>query len=233
MKTEGIKLDKRLSAVASFVREGVTLFDVGSDHAYLPAYLLTEGKIPFAYVCDIADGPLLRANQTLINAEVLEKTKLCRADGLCGIELVYPCDITIAGMGGELICSIIDAKPELKNGEVRLILQPMTKQETLREYLASNGFRTEIEITAEEGKYYTVIVCVYDGNKRELSPFELIFGKSGVRNEDESFISSVKAKLSVLKAVSDGKKQGGADASYEDEIIQQIEKMLNERGMRK
>ena len=231
MNTDGIKLDNRLSAVASFVRDGSTLYDVGSDHAYLPAHLLAEGKIPFAYVCDIADGPLLRGKETLVNAKVIEKTKLCRADGLNGIELVYPCDITIAGMGGELICSIIDAKPELKNGNARLILQPMTKQETLREYLASNGFRTEIEITVEEGKYYSVIVCIYDGVKRELSPFELIFGDGAVRNEDETFIRFVKAKLSVLKAVSDGKKQGGADASYEDEIIKQIEKMLSERGI--
>jgi tRNA (adenine22-N1)-methyltransferase len=162
---------------------------------------------------------------------ITEKAALRKADGLVGIDIVYPCDVTIAGMGGELICSIIDSKPELKSDCVRLILQPMTRQETLRKYLSENGFRFEKEITVEEGKYYTVIACSYDGIKRELSPFELVFGAEGIRTEDETFAGYLKAKLSVIKNVSAGKKTGGSDSSYEDGIIKQAEKMLNERGV--
>lgn len=228
MKTDVIRLDKRLSAVSDQVRDGVTLYDVGSDHAYLPTYLICENKIPFAYVCDIADGPLSRAKETVSLAGVTDKVKLCKADGLNGIDIVYPCDVTIAGMGGELICSIIDAKDELKNKDVRLILQPMTKQDVLRKYLAENGFRFEKEITVEEGKYYTVIVCSYDGIKREYSPFELVFGAEGIREENQAFVNSVIDKLTVFRNVSAGKRAGGSDSSYEDEIIKQAE-MLCER----
>ncbi len=229
MKTDVIKLDNRLSAVASQIREGITLYDVGSDHAYLPSFLISENKISFAYVCDIADGPLKRAEQTIKAAGVQDKTKLCKADGLKGIDITYPCDVSVAGMGGELICAIIDAKPELKSPDVRLILQPMTKHEILREYLAENGFCFENELTVFEGKYYTVIVSSYDGVKRDLSPLEQLFGIDGIRTEDSVFFESVRNKLMTLKAVSDGKKAGGADASFENEIIKQTEKMLNER----
>lgn len=231
MKTDAVKLDKRLSAASAQVRSGVVLYDVGSDHAYLPAHLIFEGKIPFAYVCDIADGPLSRAKETVALAGITDKVKLCKADGLNGIDIVYPCDVTIAGMGGELICSIIDAKDELKNKDVRLILQPMTKQDVLRKYLGQNGFRFEKEITVEEGKYYTVIVCAYDGIIREYSPFELVFGAEGIREENQAFVNSVIDKLTVFRNVSAGKKAGGSDSSYEDEIIKQAEKLLNEREM--
>ena len=231
MKTDIIKLDERLKAVASFVRQDTVLYDVGSDHAYLPSHLISENRISFAYVCDIADGPLKRAYQTVISVGVQNKTKICKADGLKGIEITYPCDVSVAGMGGELICEIIDAKPELKNSQVRLILQPMTKHEILRKYLAENGFRFENELTVFEGKYYTVMVCSYDGVKRDLSPLEQLFGIDGIRSDDRVFEESVRNKLTTLKAISNGKKSGGADTSFEDEIIKQTEKMLNERGI--
>ncbi|MBE6581935.1 MAG: SAM-dependent methyltransferase [Ruminococcaceae bacterium] len=222
-----INLDARLSAVASMIRDGVTLYDIGSDHAYLPVSLLLDGKIPFAYICDVARGPLSKAEETVKAYGVGEKCRLCLSDGMKSVDVVPPCDISIAGMGGELIASIIDACPDVRDPEIRLVLQPMTRGEELRRYLSENGFEILHENTVFEGKYYTVISCRYTGNKYELSPSELLLGRSGVRNENAAFYAMAKNKLEVLSAIYDGKKRGGADCSYEEELIKEIIEIIN------
>ena len=222
-----INLDARLSAVASLIRDGVTLYDIGSDHAYLPVSLLLEGKIPFAYICDVACGPLSKAEETVKAYGVGEKCRLCLSDGMKSVDVIPPCDISIAGMGGELIASIIDACPDVRDPEIRLVLQPMTRGEELRRYLSENGFEILHENTVFEGKYYTVISCRYTGNKYGLSPSELLLGRSGVRNENAAFYAMAKNKLEVLSAIYDGKKRGGADCSYEEELIKEIKEIIN------
>ncbi len=227
MTDREIKLDARLSAVASLVRDGVTLYDIGSDHAYLPASLLTQNKIPFAYICDVARGPLSKAEKTVNEYGVGDKCRLCLSDGMKSVDVIPPCDISIAGMGGELIASIIDACPDVRNPDVRLVLQPMTRGEELRKYLCENGFEILYEITVFEGKYYTVISCRYTGNKYELSPSELLIGKSSVRNENEAFYAMAKNKLEVLNTIYDGKKRGGADCSHEEMLIKEITEIID------
>ncbi len=227
MKEQEIKLGARLLAVASLVRHGVTLYDIGSDHAYLPAFLLQNGTVPYAYVCDIAEGPLSKAKNTVEVSGVADRARLCLCNGLKGLDIIPPCDIVIAGMGGELISEIIDASPEVRQDGVRLILQPMTKAEELRRYLCENGFEFTSEITVTEGKSYTVICCGYTGEKQSLTQAELILGKAEVRREDADFYIGAKNKLETLKAICDGKKRGGADCSYEEKLIDEITKILN------
>lgn len=209
------------------IRDGVTLYDIGSDHAYLPVSLLLDGKIPFAYICDVARGPLSKAEETVKAYDVGDKCRLCLSDGMKSVDVIPPCDISIAGMGGELIASIIDACPDVRDPEIRLVLQPMTRGEELRRYLSENGFEILCENTAFEGKYYTVISSRYTGNKYGLSPSELLLGRSGVRNENEAFYAMAKNKLEVLSAIYDGKKRGGADCSYEEELIKEIKEIIN------
>ncbi len=222
-----INLDARLSAVASLIRDGVTLYDIGSDHAYLPVSLLLEGKIPFAYICDVARGPLSKAEETVKAFGVGDKCRLCLSDGMKSVSVIPPCDISIAGMGGELIASIIDAEPSVRHPDIRLVLQPMTRGEELRKYLCENGFEILYENTVFEGKYYTVISCRYTGNKYELTPSELLLGKTGIRNENGEFFALAKNKLDVLNSIYDGKKRGGADCSYEEELIKEIKEIIN------
>ncbi len=224
-----IKLGARLGAVASLVREGVTLYDIGSDHAYLPVSLLLDGKIPFAYICDVAVGPLSKAESTVKEYCVGDRSFLCLSDGMKNVEIIPPCDIVIAGMGGELISKIIDASPEVKNGDIRLILQPMTKAEELREYLARSGFEFLRELTVTEGKSYTVISCRYTGDEQEpLTEAELILGRSGIRVVNGDFYAGVKAKLETLKAVCDGKKRGGESHPAEEALIEEFINILEE-----
>ena len=185
-----IKLDERLSAIASLVRLDKSICDVGTDHALLPCFLWQSGARQ-VIASDVNDGPLESAAET-VRQYNCTGIRLIKSDGL---REVPPCDdIIIAGMGGELIWRII-SECSFITPETRLILQPMTKAELLRKELYRNGY----EIILEKGAYcsnkaYSVIYARLTGNKAEIDDSFAFFGKS----EDESYIKSVNARLKKL-----------------------------------
>ncbi len=173
-----IKLTPRLYAVADFVRSGSKLADIGTDHAYLPVFLCTEGIINSAIAADIVQGPLGKARETVERYGMTDKIELVLTDGLVGIDSEQIDDIVIAGMGGELISSIILSADWLKNPRKRLILQPMSKESTLRDTLYSNGFEIKYEATVDEGRHiYTVICAEFAGKIYLPTDAELLLGK--------------------------------------------------------
>ena len=161
--------------------------DVGCDHAYITAEALRLGKATFSVASDIRPGPLCRARDNITEAGFSDKVKLLLADGLDGIEQYAPDDIIIAGMGGELIAGIIDRAPFVKNGNIRLILQPMTSQDKLRAYLCSSGFEIIKELLPSERSHiYQVIAARYTGVPYKLSPSELAVGKACVKDPSQT-----------------------------------------------
>ena len=100
------KLDARLAAIASWVREGVGCADIGTDHGYLITWLAASGKIPHGFACDINQKPLQKAAFSLSEYGVSERVKLVLCDGLSGLQAGDVQDIVIAGMGGDLIWQI-------------------------------------------------------------------------------------------------------------------------------
>ena len=127
-------LDSRLSLAASFVREGSVVADIGTDHAYIPIYLLLTNKSKSTIAADINEGPLERARINADRYGIRDGITFCLADGLSTLPLeeMGVTDIVICGMGGELIASIIDASEYAKKSGVRFILQPMSHAEKLR-----------------------------------------------------------------------------------------------------
>ena len=178
--SEPSPLDARLGAALAFLRGGV-MADVGTDHAYLPLTALTQGITDFAVATDIHKGPAEIAARHLSGGGIgNDRAVVLLTDGLHGAEQYHPTDICILGMGGEMIARIIDEAPWVKDSSVRLILQPMTKQETLREYLSQSGFRTVAELLVKTDRIYTVICAEYDGQARTLTTLERLVGKENL-----------------------------------------------------
>lgn len=164
-------LTKRLAACAAMVTPGGVVCDVGTDHAYLPAYLLTHDICTRAVVTDIHQGPLEAARRTLTQAGVLPRAELLLCDGLQAVQPGEITDVVIAGMGGETIIHILECCQWKQ--QVKLILQPMTKAALLRQWLAKNGYAGWQETVAAEGvRYYPVICARYTGKNAELSVLE-------------------------------------------------------------
>ena len=76
-----MELSKRLLAVASLVTTGSIVADIGTDHAYIPLYLIQEKKAPGAIAMDVNEGPLLRAEEHVRDAGLTEQIRLRRSDG--------------------------------------------------------------------------------------------------------------------------------------------------------
>ncbi|MBQ7896970.1 MAG: SAM-dependent methyltransferase [Clostridia bacterium] len=183
------ELSRRLHAAFLLVREGRTVADIGTDHAYLPITLVKSGKTDFAYASDIGKGPLARAEENIKKAGLNEKIKTVLTDGAAVFDTLAD-EFIIAGMGGELIFDIISRAPFMKNPDIHLVLQPMTKVPALRRLLAENGFNIEKEtLVSEDGKVYTLMSVYFDGKKRELTDYEAVVGD--VENADKELLMKI------------------------------------------
>ena len=222
-------LGPRLAAAAALVREGVPLYDVGTDHAYLPVHLVSVGRTPSAVASDVAPGPLRNAAETVRCAGLSDKIETVMADGLTGIALRPPCDVVIAGMGGELTIRILSDCPAVKNGGVSLILQPMTKSELLRGWLAANGFAILTERVAKEKKLYEILACRYDGRPYPLTEEERYVGRRGARREDALFFALAERRLAALSRAAEGRRRGGEDAGTIRRAAEELAALLAEK----
>ena len=217
-------IDDRLVRASRFIRESAYLADVGTDHAYLPIYLTLIGRIDRALASDINDGPVLRARQSVVKYGVGDKIDVMRAAGLEGAADYPITDAVIAGMGGELIASILSDAPWIKNEKYNLVLQPMTHPEILRKYLLDEGFciigeDVVSDMTDERAKVYQIINAVYTGETGYSLPAELLFGKHNLERGGDEVIRLVKREAKKHGEILKSKENAGQDASYEREIV--------------
>jgi len=143
------KLDPRLGTIAALVPEGAVLYDVGTDHARLPVWLAVNGKIARAVASDAAEKPLTVARRNVERFGVQDRVEVCLWDGVPPQAREDADCIVIAGMGGETIVSILEAADWLRERDIPLILQPMTRREVLRDWLAGR-FLIEEERSAAD-----------------------------------------------------------------------------------
>lgn len=168
MNRESINLRPRLKACADFVKKGSKAADIGTDHGYLAAYLILKGISPFVTAADIGEGPLKNAEETVKALGIEDETELVLSDGLKNLTPGCAENIIIAGMGGTLIADILYACSWIKKDGVRLILQPMSHSEDVREYLYKNGFSIVGErAVCDTGRDYCVICADYRGEITE------------------------------------------------------------------
>ena len=169
------KLTPRLRLAARMARGGGVVADIGTDHAYLPVYLVNAGLCEKAYACDINPGPLARAEKTVEAFDAGGRIRLVLCNGLDGVK--FADEVVIAGMGGELIAAILSRCAFVKDAGVHLVLQPMTAQPELRGWLCREGFEIEEEAVAREGsKLYVVMLAAFTGEKAEPDDYFRLTG---------------------------------------------------------
>ncbi|MFP3919687.1 tRNA (adenine(22)-N(1))-methyltransferase TrmK [Lysinibacillus telephonicus] len=195
------KLSKRLEAVASFVPTGAVVADIGSDHAYLPCYLIHHEIINKAVAGEVVKGPYESAVRQ-VKSEGLDKQISVRlADGLKAIEEQDKVDtITIAGMGGPLIVSILEKDPQALKHVTRLILQPNIHAKTIRQWALKNGWAILDEVILEEdGKIYEILVL--QKGVMTLTEAEILLGKFLIAERSKVFIEKWSREIENWKRV--------------------------------
>ncbi len=153
-----IELSKRLRLVASFVEPGAAAADVGTDHGYVPIWLVQEGVAAVCIAMDVNPGPLERAREHIAACGLTDRIQTRLSDGLSALSGEEVDTVIIAGMGGPLMVRILTEGLETARRMKRLILSPQSEIWSVRAFLERNGFVIEDEaMTEEDGKYYTVI----------------------------------------------------------------------------
>ena len=153
-----MELSKRLQAVADMVTPGMRLADVGTDHAYIPIYLVEQHVIPEAIAMDINRGPLERAKEHIREYGFENKIKTRLSDGLQKLEAGEADAMIAAGMGGALVIKILEDRSEVAKRLKELILQPQSELGKVRRYLLDHGYQIiEENMILEDGKYYPMM----------------------------------------------------------------------------
>lgn len=202
---ENISLSKRLKTAADFVKADETIVDIGSDHAYLPIYLIQKGKIPSAIAGEVVEGPYNKAVNQVIVHQLENKIDVRLGDGLEVLEVTEKVGtIFICGMGGLLISDIIRSGLEHKkiSANVRLVLQANNAEINLRRFLMQNHFEIIAEAILEENhKIYEVIVAVLSAERITYTEEELMFGPNLLKDPSVVFIKKWRQEFEINQQI--------------------------------
>ncbi|MFT5871959.1 MAG: tRNA (adenine22-N1)-methyltransferase [Clostridium sp.] len=161
MKT--MELSIRLKAIASMIEECNSIIDVGTDHGYVPIYLVKNGVIKNAIASDINRGPVEKAKHNITLNNVASQITCRLGSGLSTVKKEEVQVAIIAGMGGNLIRDILEADLDVVKHFKYMVLQPVQNAEVLREYLYSSGYDIiDEEICSDDGKFYEIIKVKYN-----------------------------------------------------------------------
>lgn len=210
-----INLTPRLMTAVQLAKGAKRIIDVGCDHGYLSAYMVTDGGALFSYACDVNEGPLCKAKETIEQLNISDKVETVLCDGLKPFDGSEADAVFICGMGGELIADILDAVAWTSKGEHSFILQPMTRSEKLREYLENNGYHIEREVFVKEDFRLYCVMLVKGGIGDCGRNNRYLYADSALKNT--AFFDYVGSQLNKLKHIVDEKVKAGY--SVEDEMI--------------
>lgn len=226
-----MKLSKRLEMIASFVKQGSRLADIGTDHGYIPIALTERGVIPSALAMDVRKGPLDRAEEHIQEAGLSERIETRLSDGLEKLKAGEADTIVIAGMGGELEIHILEAGRHIWGSAAQWILSPQSDLEHVRRYLLEHGFSICREaMVKEDGKFYTIMDITGPGRQTEADVSDwtesfYVYGKYLIETADPvlaEFLEQEKKTTSdILSALA------GRDTDSSKKRAEELRKKLN------
>ena len=172
-----MELSKRLQAVADLVSEGLVVADVGTDHGYIPIYLIETKKSPKAFAMDVNKGPLLRAKKHIAEHGLETRIETRLSDGVRALKK-DECDcVVVAGMGGALTIKIMEEGKDIFRSLKEFVLQPQSELQKVRAYLYQNEYSiVEENMVLDDGKFYPMF-RVINGQSEEYDAIELCYGK--------------------------------------------------------
>ncbi|AIM24921.1 tRNA (adenine(22)-N(1))-methyltransferase TrmK [Melissococcus plutonius] len=220
-------LSKRLASVAEFVPKNSRLADIGSDHAYLPVALMLKRQISYAVAGEVVYGPCQSARNQVARQNLTDRIIVRLADGLAAIHSDDNIDvITICGMGGALICDILEngKKEKQLTGQEKLILQPNIGEKNVRHWLQCAQYKIINEAILEENsKVYEIIVAEKTDKCTNFSEKELFFGPELLKEKNSSFKKKWQKEWQLKKGIYEQLQRA---TTQQKEKIEQIEQEI-------
>ncbi|NLU24779.1 MAG: SAM-dependent methyltransferase [Clostridiales bacterium] len=200
METKSLLLQPRLSCIADMVAPGTRLADVGTDHGYLPVWLLQNNQIKCAIASDVRPEPLKHAKRTAAACGIFQGITFRLCDGLSGIAPGEVDTVAIAGMGGETIAAILSAAEWAH--DCTLLLQPMTKVEFLRKWLVDHQYVFQKERLTLDKDFLYPVFQVTGGVQLPLSTLQQYGGVC--LQDDPLYGAYLRQRIDRLQTAIDG-----------------------------
>lgn len=198
-----MRLSRRLLEVASLVTDNHVVADVGTDHGYVPIFLIQEKRIPRAIAMDINPGPIQRAREHIEAAGLAELIDIRLSDGAQKLCVGEADTLILAGMGGQLMIEIMSRGEHILRTMKEYILQPQSEWSEFRHYLCENGYCVKDEkMLCEDGKYYLIIRAV-QGREEYADEIQYRYGKRLLNSGDKILKEYLEKERSVLGDIID------------------------------
>ncbi|MBS4173561.1 tRNA (adenine(22)-N(1))-methyltransferase TrmK [Bacillus sp. FJAT-49736] len=198
------KLSKRLEVVSSYIPKDSKLADIGSDHAYLPCYAVKNGLVRFAIAGEVVEGPYQSALRQVKSSGLEKSISVRKGDGLEVVQADEVDCITIAGMGGTLIASILNQGLAKLSGVKRLVLQPNISAIAIRNWCIEQQWQIIAEeILEEDQKIYEILVLepVENSKQYNLSEQERLLGPFLMKEKSNVFLNKWGQELEQWKSI--------------------------------
>lgn len=203
-----MEISRRLQKIAEYIPQGSRVADIGSDHAYLPTYLVGTGQSTYIVAGEVNEGPFQSARNRVKACGLEDFVKVRKGDGLEVIAAGEVDAIVIAGMGGSLITRILsDGREKLKEIN-RLVLQPNVGEHIVRRFCMENGWQLIAEeILEEEGKIYEILCFIQGDGKKPYDQSDqsiellLRLGPFLIKRQDEVFRKKWIREIAQLERV--------------------------------
>lgn len=226
--TGGImELSIRLKKIASLVDRCNSIADIGTDHAYIPIYLVKNSICRHAIASDINKGPLEKAKQNVMMENLQNKIELRLGGGLSTIKPLEVQSAIIAGMGGNLIRDIIEDDIEVFKGLEYSIFQPVQNPEVLRKYIYIKGYEIlDEELCKEDDKFYEIIKVRYAEKPINIEPFYYEISKTLIDKRHpllkEYIYSKIERYYKIIRYIDESTENA---QSRKNEILKNINRM--------
>ncbi|WP_202711122.1 tRNA (adenine(22)-N(1))-methyltransferase [Sporosalibacterium faouarense] len=196
-----MKLTPRLQAIADFIEKGSKIADIGTDHGYIPVYLVKNRICPMAIAADINEGPLNNAVDYIDKNNLSDKIEARLGSGLEILKEAEVDTAIIAGMGGLLIRDILEEDIKITRSIDRFILQPMVASDELRRYLYNNGYRiTDEKLAREKDRFYEIMVVEHGEETIDREIYYEV-GKKLVEKKDKLLKEFIDKKLYTTEKI--------------------------------
>ena len=206
-----MKLTNRLQAAADLVPVCESMADIGTDHGYLPIYLVQEGRARRAIACDVNEGPLTRAREDVISSGLSRQISLRLGGGLSPLAKDEVDGVTICGMGGLLVRDILAENEEKAQGLSWLVLQPQGHVAELRYFLSRHHFRIEKEVLSRDGGQLYELMLVRPGEMEALSLMMAEVGATTEYRDDPLFKAHIERLIRRRRFVIEGAKDSKSE----------------------
>lgn len=223
-----IPLSIRLKKIYDIMPECNCFADIGTDHAYLPVYMCAMGKCKTAIASDIVSGPLERANATILKFGMRDKISVRLGPGVSTLSSDEADVVSIAGMGGLIIAQILEQGRDVLKNATKIIVQPMTAVEDLREYLYKNNWNIDQEyLVKENDKLYNILsISLADSNTAfEPDDIDIFIGRHLIEDKPDLYNEYLERKIFKLDKMIAGLKKSSSENSADK--IKKCEVLLN------